>query len=317
MDLKNGAFSGNEKALLRGSKQSEAEILKEFDIVKEGKIFTPSFIDTGADAISVTFIVEDKRIDKANVNAEFISDKSGIKFEFNSTTDDKGCVDISLPPGKFITKVFPPGSATPLEVKHVVKDRPEILDFEAIPEMTEINIISQSQICVYLPSSIRGGSNIVVLGDISGSMRSDQRMAHLKKTLLSMYEESMLRGCGISLAVWDTSTYFANDSRYLTREDEDSVKEWVNARSAQGGNEMRQAIQCGMEKFPDAKHVFVMCDGDIAPFNFDTWRGFTGPYVSKGVHFHTVAFAEDSQHEMMQEMANFGGGTFTSANKFK
>ena len=139
-------------------------------------------------------------------------------------------------------------------------------------------------------------------------------MGHLRETFLHLYHETTQMGGKIALAVWNTDTMFTRGT-YLGSSDEAFVRSWLDGLKADGGNDMRQGIQRGTEKFPDAKDVFVMCDGDINPFGISSWKAFTQQFVDKGIRIHTVAFAEDSDHDQMQEMARICGGMFTSANK--
>lgn len=40
----------------------------------------------------------------------------------------------------------------------------------------------------------------------------------------------------------------------------------MRALEADGGNDMRHAIEHAMRTHPDAQHVVVLCDGDVSPF---------------------------------------------------
>eukprot|EP01036_Dinobryon_divergens_P035372 gene35372-45816_t len=116
---------------------------------------------------------------------------------------------------------------------------------------------------------------VLLLGDVSGSM------------------------CKIALTVWNTDTMFARGT-YLDSSDEAFVKSWLDG------------LTCDKAYNVD---VFVMCDGDIDPFDISSWKAFTQQFVDKGIRIHTVAFAEDSDHDQMQVMARICGGMFTSTNK--
>lgn len=239
----------------------------------------------------------------------------GKSFELTGKTDDDGRVIRSLPPGR-IQCVVKASDGKPIDASTDVKERPEITDPVNIPEPVELNIISDSTKLAYLPSSWTNARPVLVLGDISGSMGAGHRMDHLKSTLTHLYEEATSNGGRIGLAVWDTNIYFCKET-YVGKDDEANVNSWTRDLRPRGGNNMQQAIEKGMAKFPDAKDVFVMCDGDVDPFSrkLPMWTQFTQKYTQQGVRFHTVAFAEDADHQEMQLMAEVCGGMFTSANK--
>ena len=220
---------------------------------------------------------------------------------------------MSLPPGKIQCAVTT-SSGKEIEAIHSVPEREEVQHAADIPVATELNIISNSRICTYMPQSWSKDRPVLLLGDVSGSMSSDERMDHLRETFLHLFQETTQMGGKIAMAVWNGYTSFARGS-YLGSSDVAFVKSWLDDLEADGDNDMRQAIHSGTEKFPDAKDIFVMCDVDIAPFDMSSWREFTQQFVDKGIRIHTVAFAEDSDHDQMQEMAHICVGMFTSANK--
>ena len=312
-DLKNGAFSSSTTAPMKGSRLGDIEVLKVFEVTKNGNTFSPSFVDTGASPISVKFVHEDKPIGEATVTGNFTSDKTGKSYELNNRTIGGGRLEVSLPPGKIQCAVTT-ASGKEIEASHSVPEREEVQQAADIPVATELNIISNSRICTYMPQSWSKDRPVLLLGDVSGSMCNDERMGHLRETFLHLYHETTQMGGKIALAVWNTDTMFARGT-YLGSSDEAFVKSWLDGLEADGGNDMQQGIQRGTEKFPDAKDVFVMCDGDINPFGISSWKAFTQQFVDKGIRIHTVAFAEDSDHDQMQEMARICGGMFTSANK--
>ena len=314
-DLKNGAFSSFNAAPMRGSRLGDIEVLKEFEVTKSGSTFTPSFVDTGASPISVKFVHEDKPVGEAKVTGNFISKKTGKTYNLSNRTNSGGRLEMSLSPGE-ITCAVTTASCKEIEVNHSVPERTAVQLPTDVPVATELTIISDSRICTYMPQSWNKDRPVLLLGDVSGSMSSGERMDHLRETFSHLFQETTQMGGKISMAVWNTSTNFARGS-YLGSSDEAFVKNWVAGLSASGGNDMLQAMQQGFEKFPDAKDVFVMCDGDIDPFDITSWREFTKQFVDRGAQIHMVAFAEDSDHDKMQEMAQICGGMFTSANKYK
>jgi len=314
-DLHNGAFSSCPSAPMRGSRLGDIEVLKVFEVTKTGNTFAPSFVDTGASAISVKFVHEDSPVGEAAVKGKFTSDNTGKSYELNNRTDGGGRLNVALPPGKMQCAVTTP-SGKAVEASHSVPKREEVRDVADIPVATELNIISNSRICTYMPQSWSKDRPVLLLGDVSGSMSSGERMSHLRETFLHLFHETTEMGGKIALAVWNTGTVFARPT-YLGSSDAAFVKGWLDGTTAGGGNEMRQAMQQGKDKFPDVKDMFVMCDGDISPFDISSWTSFTRPFVEKGIRIHTVAFAEDSDHAKMQEMARLCGGMFTSANKNK
>jgi hypothetical protein len=78
---------------------------------------------------------------------------------------------------------------------------------------------------------------------------------------------------------------------------------------------MRNAIEDCMKRYPDATDVYVMCDGDITPFDAyegePNWGNYRRQFLRTTFHF--IALGADASCEPMEAMAATGGGTFTHA----
>lgn len=247
------------------------------------------------------------------MSGTFIAADGSKVFELAGMTDDKGRVSKSLPPGRIECVVKAP-DGKPIDASTDVKERPEITDPVNIPEPVEINIIDRSTKLAYLSNTWECSRPILVLGDVSGSMSSGDRMSHLKSTLAHLYEECTSNGGRIALAVWNDNIRFCRET-YLAEGDDATVTPWIDALQPSGGTTMGQAIRNGMAKFPDAKDVYVMCDGEVSSSDMTSSIELTKQYTQQGVRFHTVAFGEDAKHDDMQRMAEQCKGMFTSANK--
>ena len=220
-----------------------------------------------------------------------------------------------------------------------------------------VNIASDCEVLSRIPDDASPSRPLIVLADISGSMVvSEFRMSAMKKTLLSLYSSAIEADTPIALVAWCSWNFYCAPEapllqtdggtstsrqllRYLTANDSDAVNTWVEKLRANGGNNMRFAIEDAMNAFADAKDVIVFCDGDVRPFTTKggnavpldqfiarpddrskeavplsaSWASFCRRYPA--VRFHFVAIDKDSQHDEMSEMSLIGKGTFTFATK--
>jgi len=159
----------------------------------------------------------------------------------------------------------------------------------------------------------------IVLGDISGSM-SGKGVELLKAAFHNSLNVALLSNTQISFAVWNTSTYWCESGKWITKENEHRTREWINRINAAGGNNMHQAILVALQSLPDAKEILVMCDGDITPFyvgsegesNNMNWRSFREQYPN--VRFNFVAVGQHASHVEMQKMASIAGGNYEETN---
>ena len=153
--------------------------------------------------------------------------------------------------------------------------------------------------------AIGTGSYKVMLGDVSGSMSSRQRIPKLRK---SFSEFATPPWAQIAMASWNTMISWCLDRRWLSPAEQPAIASWISQQSANGGNDMKQAIESSLALSPRPSDVYTMCDGDITPFSLESWRAFRAQYPE--VRFHFIALGRDSQYSDMVSMASIGGGSF-------
>jgi len=71
---------------------------------------------------------------------------------------------------------------------------------------------------------------------------------------------------------------------------------------------MKLAIEEALKKFPSATDFYVMCDGDVSPFDLSSWEAFRNRFT--GYVFNFIALGKLSDTGTMGQMASIGGGTF-------
>jgi len=180
----------------------------------------------------------------------------------------------------------------------------------------------------------------IFLGDISGSMGGSNMVA-LHKGLDEVIKRYSAKGVPYAVCAWDGWIEWPSTGRrWLKASDRDATLSWAQRLQARGGNDMRYAIEEAAKKGDlrdSAKHLMVMCDGDIRPFTVrqegkntdfsrfipkapeartegakdaDDWEAFfrSLPKNIKSVHF--VAFGDGAQKAEMQQMASIARGHF-------
>ena len=100
---------------------------------------------------------------------------------------------------------------------------------------------------------------------------------------------------------------------------------------------MRYGVEDAMKKFPDAKDIFVICDGDVTPFSaaagryiapseclphpYDfnkakgdliSWESFIKRY-DHDVKFNFIALSKSADNLEMKRMSEIANGVFTSS----
>lgn len=173
---------------------------------------------------------------------------------------------------------------------------------------------------------------VAVLGDISGSMDST-KMDLLRKAFRDLVTQSKQERWALVLAKWDSWIEFHE----VKADAEASSEDWISSLSARGGNDMRHAIEQCMQEFPDVDTCYVMCDGDVSPFEINgsitdcltnvpkpsrardesnassysgtDWATFRARWP--GTTFHFIAFGSGADADRMRQMTEIGGGNFT------
>ena len=297
-------------------------------------------------------------------------------FYKNCKTDDYGCCSFIVPgvPGKLqlnlttesgrnvsYERYIPPRK----ECKYrLIAEKANVANLLSLgtaisidneDEDRVLSIAIECKIFARIPAEQLSSRPLVLLADISGSMgpKNDFRMKSLKGTLLSMFNAAVEVNVPIALVAWCSWNYYCSpDSphfqsegatlaskqmlRYLNSSDAAAVASWVEKLQANGGNNLRFAIEDAMNTFPDAKDVIIFCDGDVRPFTTKggsvvpmdsfiprpddrsqeaipltcSWVSFCKRYPAVKLHF--VSIGLQAQHDEMNKMSAIGGGSFTS-----
>ena len=260
-------------------------------------------LNTGLQQVNTHWAKDGVPLDGATISAT--NDGKVI----TGTTDSEGNFLLTMKPGVIpvsATKgsikmtneiqVFPPSNIT--DPKAAVMAEPQIY------AITTGSIGSKSS------TLISPTMKNVVLGDVSGSMGSGSRMQNLKD-YLSLALDAVTSG-EIFIATWDTQFYPCTTG-YIPKGTFLNVKNsYIASLRAKGGNHMQQAIEKGVAMCPGVQIVTILCDGDICPFNVNTWKSFRSKYPL--INFNFIALEKDSSWKDMAQMAHVGNGGFMAFN---
>jgi len=292
---------------VRSTNTTPELLLHSFNIKKDdnGAVSVQS-VDTRATIIESVFKRKDIPLTGAAVLGNFTS-SDGLQCTLKGTTDAEGKYTIVLPQG--IIENFQANNGEFVVPKHGKIVIPPA-NPSSTPRKTKVIIIEVD------PSTFSSGvapqgdnPQIVILGDISGSMQS--RIDILKRSFLDIFEMALKKNWKVALAAWDTSVEWCT-TEWIQSHQRDIVTRWVSARHARGGNNMKQAIEEALRKFPSATDIYIMCDGDVSPFKLHSWGAFRNSFT--GCVFNFIALGKASNAETMEQMASIGGGTFWESN---
>lgn len=312
-------------------------ILHSFRLKKNGDgTISIQAIDTTGTVIEASFKSKDSPVGGAKVLGTFTSSK-GQNCNLKGTTDSKGRFKIVLPQGVISKLQANKGELTVSKRGTILVPPP---GDPSIPRKTKIIAIELD------PSSFGSaiqpnGMYVVVLGDISGSMASGNKMDILKRSFIDCFEKAKKEKWNLALATWDSWVDWCLNSKWIDLNQEPEVKRWINRKLPQGGNDMRYAIEEAMRKFPEATDIYIMCDGDISPFNAtsgdtkniltdvpkpgspgeesrskyynnSSWTEFRKRFPN--TNFSFIALGSSSSASDMQKMALIGNGDFWESN---
>jgi len=339
-------------------------------------VHTPIF-DSMACNITIRFIYQEVPVAKKKVDAYFhYQSNSKATFAYSNVfTDDSGTCFIIAPSAGllYLTVITDSGREikTILDVlerkelsysllnnnKTVSKSYNEAVSLNSSSDCGGewvVNIVTDSLQMIHMPVDQPTSRPILLLGDISGSMGKGKsyRMNCLKSTFLHMFESAVEAEVPIALVAWCSWNFYcapdrvlhqtessSEQLRYLTAIDRVAVEKWVDRLQAQGGNNMRFAIEDAMNVYPDAKDVYIFCDGDVRPFTTQggsivpldhfikrpedrskdalpkscSWTSFCRRYPA--VKFHFIAIDKQAEFDEMGKMSFIGGGSLTLAIK--
>jgi len=229
---------------------------------------------------------------------------------FTGTTDSSGNFLLTAKPGSVKATAIS-GSTTMSSIIKLFNPTPISDPAEAVNAEPQVYALTTGAIGSHCATLIGPTARNLVLGDVSGSMGTRNRIKNLQD-YMRLALDSIKTG-EIFLATWDTSFYPCTSSYIPKSQYSTTARNYINALRAKGGNDMAQAIRHGLSLCSDAQIVTVLCDGDVAPFSScEQWKQFSSMFSH--VSFNFIALDRDSQWEMMAEMAHIGRGSFLAFN---
>jgi len=307
-------------------------LLHKFVITKNSAGVNVHAVDTGGTLIESLFKIKDVAFSGAIVLGSF-TDTSGKQYNLTGKTSNDGTFKVVLPPGTI-------HSLEARKAEIVIPKRGKVI----IPPVTRSTVLrnAKSIMIEVDPSSFSSAvapdspnAEIVILGDVSGSMGSGNRMSVLKKSFNDILDKAFDKNWKVSLASWDSWVDWCSTS-WIQPSQKVSVQQWIAGRTSRGGNDMRHAIEEAMRCFPLATDVYIMCDGDISPFQIpggktdvltnvprpsaaenesssttyagSSWEAFRNRFAK--TKFHFIALSESSSADQMTQMASVGGGDY-------
>ncbi|KAH3744999.1 hypothetical protein Pelo_13588 [Pelomyxa schiedti] len=319
------------------STKAEPElILHSFSVVKDShRNLTVRTVDTGASVIESRFRFHDKDLEGAEVTADFTTVRGAHKYIIRGSTGNAGNAgkfSVMLPAGSLTKLAATQGAITvPKRGTITIPEVPWSLTPRKATSIT-IELDPTSFATMVCPAK---RARVIILGDISGSMRNKGRMEILRQSFVDLLDRALSSDWRVCLAAWDSWVEWFGCG-WIEPTQRAATVAWVQSLTARGGNDMRYAIEEALAQLPDATEVYVMCDGDISPFtlsptgqapagrvprlpkcdyesnqqpyNNTSWRLFRAQYPR--TIFHFFALGPDSEAVHMQEMAEIGGGCF-------
>jgi hypothetical protein len=274
--------------------------LQSFKINKKGTKFDPAFVDLQSYLLKFQFSNKDAPIQNAPV-AGTISSRSN-KYNFSRTTDPFGTISVIVP-------------ESTIEMRVTTADKKTLEHRVTVPKLDPVTSQKESRlrtptIGVNTEASflhLQAKDSLALLADISGSMEGEQ-IEREKRTLIKILEESISKSRRVAIMTWNTNSYWCLGKQWLGPELLSSARNWIQSLRAEGGTAMEQAILMAIKSLPDVKEICVLCDGDITPFDVNSWRTFRAAYPA--ITFSFIAIGESAQWKEMQQMALIGGGSF-------
>jgi hypothetical protein len=311
-------FSGKEDGKYTAQVKSvfgtELLELPSFTVTKNKNMLIPSFIDLKITRVEIHFFYKDKPLSGADVDGTFTLKTSAKVTKFSTKTSEKGAALFVCPEGPLYVeaKKVVDGDEVKLKQELLVPFPNPVNDKEEMNDIKPIVLIV-NQDSDRISNIIKFTGSVAFLGDCSGSMSNDNNIEKLRREYSIIWEDAKKNGLksNIAFMAWDTASYFCKKS-WLCLSDDNEVKQWISDLQARGGTYMKTAITDAINTFTSVENVVVICDGDITPFNLDSWKEFRSLYPK--IRFHFIALGSSSNSEAMKEMAIIGNGTYTETN---
>ncbi|KAN0021689.1 hypothetical protein ACTFIU_003833 [Dictyostelium citrinum] len=281
-------------------------LLKKIIIEKQGNKFTPDFIDLSSSIVDVSFRAFNKPVANSKVNGtiEFLQD--GNKISISSLTDENGTYSTLLPECKLsigvdgtvdgkpvkINEVYDIQRSEPIQTLQDLKDvKPK--SFEKSEKCTDYNIKTKCKKSVFLP-------------DTSGSM-----VGNPMEILKTNCKNFIVNSDQFAIGCWSHSIDFYSDS-WESSSNLSKANAWIEGLVANGGTDIKQAIEKAISKFHDADEFWILCDGDTNTFpDIQSWSNFYSNNSKYIINFVGIGSQSD---ERMKTMAQISRGKFIKVN---
>eukprot|EP01132_Coremiostelium_polycephalum_P002217 gene2217-2733_t len=283
-------------------------LLKSFDLEKKDGEYTPDFVDLSASLLKFGFYSFDKPVQNSDLTGTIKI--NGIKdpVKIQSKTDETGCFSTILPKSDVSLKVTGKVDGKQVEINqnYPIESPPPVKSLEDAAKSVPPKLFQQSVNGTEFHIQVNQ-SKTVYLCDVSGSMSTNGRITQLKKTLHSLIESKKEL---LSVVSWNHNFFLSSiGNKWMTNDNKQELLKWVDGLVADGLNQMEQAIEKGILNFPDAEDFVILCDGDVNPFNIDSWTKFSLKNSKYRFSFVGIGESSDSQ---MKNMAQIGRGQYYS-----
>ena len=205
-------------------------------------------------------------------------------------------------------------------------DYPEPTDGESVALNSEIGVCPWNNEHLLLRLGIKGKSlseseippaNFILLVDVSGSMRGDDRIELLKSGLCNMID-NMRPDDRVAIITYASGVKKVLESTLVKNADKikRKIKSLEADGSTAGGEAMKMAYQEAWDNFSkDANNRIIMCtDGDfnVGVTSTDELIAMVESYMNKGIYLSIMGFGTGNyQDSRMESLSNHGNGTYT------
>jgi hypothetical protein len=311
-------FSGKEDGKYTAEVKSifgtELLELPSFTVTKINNMINPSFIDLKVIRVEIHFFYKDTPLSEANVYGIFTLKSSAKIIKFSTKTSRTGTVLLACPEGLLYIEaiIVVDGNEVKLEQELSVTSPNPVTSKEEMNERKP-RVIIVNKASTLILTGVQSDGSIVYAGDCSGSMSNNNNIEKLRNTYSTVWETAKQDGIksNIAFIAWDDTSYFCKKS-WLCLSDDNEVKNWISALEARDGTDMKTGIMDAIVKFASIENIMIICDGDVTPFDLDSWKTFRSLYPK--ITFHFVALGSGSNFKILQEMAAIGNGSYTGTN---
>ncbi len=229
---------------------------------------------------------------------------------------------------KNLTNGYLPGAASvrveefvnyfPYEYKRPDSNEPFTVDFEAAPspwdeQYTLVRVGVQGKKVAY---DERKPVNLTFLVDVSGSMRSSDKLDLVKQSLIMLTEE-LEDGDTVSIATYAGATKVVLQPTPISQKGK--IIKSLSRLTAGGSTAMNSGIQLAYDladqryRQGTVNRVIVCSDGDanVGQTNTDAMSDGIKGYAQKGITLTTLGFGNGNfQDSRMEQLANKGDGNY-------